>query len=165
LKGFIQRRMLSELGLETLCILIADSQVAVRQYLAAIISECLPFIDVCEAATGGQAVARMATDAVDIALLDIHLPAEGGVRVLRQLKAVSNLVPVIMLDGIGDSYYVEASRQAGATGYLSKYVAPDQLITAIQTVLGGGVFLPAGSDLEQGQVELTECLKWVAATH
>jgi DNA-binding NarL/FixJ family response regulator len=97
-----------------------------------------------EAADGAEAVGSVLSTPVDVLLLDIRMPGQDGVDVLRALAARNALPPTLILTTFDDSDVVLDGIRAGARGFLLKDVSYQQLLAAIRAVAGGAtVFQPA----------------------
>jgi DNA-binding NarL/FixJ family response regulator len=77
----------------------------------------------------------------DIAIVDITLSGSSGLELIKDLKARNNEVPVLVLSMHDELLYAERALRAGAKGYITKNQASSQVKLAIQTVLGGDVYL------------------------
>ena len=122
-------------------VLIADDHAIVRKGLKEILRESTVETVVGEASNGHEALALAQSDPWDVIILDITMPGPNGLEVLRKLQRERPGVPVLMLSMHSGPAYVSGSIKAGAAGYLSKESAPDELIEAINTVLGGGTYI------------------------
>jgi DNA-binding NarL/FixJ family response regulator len=97
-----------------------------------------------EATDGLETVDRVLSTPVDVLLLDIRMPGQGGIDVLRTLAARGALPPTLILTTFDDSDVVLDGIRAGARGFLLKDVSYQQLLAAIRAVAGGAtVFQPA----------------------
>lgn len=126
---------------DPLKILIADDQAVVRRGLTEILREAPTPAVVSEAADGLEAAAKAVQDDWDVIVLDITMPGQSGLEVLRQVKQHKPQVPVLMLSGHTGEHYVRRSLRDGAAGYLSKDSAGDELVSAIQAALEGNLYL------------------------
>jgi two-component system invasion response regulator UvrY len=120
-------------------VLIADDHAIVRKGLRDILREAAQDALVGEASNGLQALAR--DEAWDVVVLDITMPGASGLAVLKQLKRDQPQRPVLMLSMHSDELYANGSLKAGASGYLNKESAPEELLTAIRTVLAGETYI------------------------
>jgi len=118
-------------------ILIADDHAVVREGLKQILSE-IPEMAVTEEATCGAEAIRMALkNDYDVIVLDISMPDKGGLDVLKQIKTHKPKQHVLILSMYPEEQYALRILRAGASGYLTKESAPDELITAINKVAKG----------------------------
>jgi DNA-binding NarL/FixJ family response regulator len=96
-----------------------------------------------EAANGADALAQVQKHPFDLVLLDISMPGRSGLDVLKELKNVQPHLPVLMLSMYPEEQYAVRALRSGASGYLTKESAPDELISAIRKVCGGGRYVSA----------------------
>ena len=125
-------------------VFIADDQLLVRQGIRTLL-EMDPEISVVgEAGDGNETIALVPTLVIDALLLDIRMPRQSGIEVLRELSAKKALPPTLILTTFDDSNIVLDGIRAGARGFMLKDVSYQQLIAAIRAVAGGAtVFQPA----------------------
>ena len=125
-------------------VFIADDQLLVRQGIRTLL-EMDPEISVVgEAGDGNETIALVPTLVIDALLLDIRMPHQSGIEVLRELSAKKALPPTLILTTFDDSNIVLDGIRAGARGFMLKDVSYHQLIAAIRAVAGGAtVFQPA----------------------
>lgn len=122
-------------------ILIIDDHAIVREGLKQILVET-PDLEVASEANNGQeALERLRAGHLDLVVLDISLPGTNGLVVLQQIKNQFPEVPVIILSIHAEEQYAMRALKAGAAGYLTKETAPQELVTAIQKVAGGGKYV------------------------
>jgi len=125
-------------------VLIADDQTLIRQGIRTLLEMDPDITVVGEAADAAEAVSRVIATPVDVLLLDIRMPGEGGIGVLRTLADRGALPPTLILTTFDDSEVVLDGIRAGARGFLLKDVSFQQLLAAIRAVAGGAtVFQPA----------------------
>jgi DNA-binding NarL/FixJ family response regulator len=125
-------------------VIIADDHPVVIQGIRQILSATRDIRLADEAVNGPQLLAKLSGGRFDLVLLDISMPGENGLEVLKRLKAQYPDLPVLMLSMHPDEEYALRTVKAGASGYLNKASAPDDLISAIRTVLRGGTYLKEG---------------------
>jgi DNA-binding NarL/FixJ family response regulator len=77
----------------------------------------------------------------DVIVADISMPGMGGLEALRRLRGDSNPAPILLLTAFPDPQLADEAIRAGAAGFLLKHAAGEELITAIQEVLRGRVYL------------------------
>lgn len=122
-------------------ILIADDHAIVRRGLKQILADFHEEIEVDEAGDGGEAVSKALADRYGMVLLDISMPVRSGLDALRELRALRPGLPVLMLSIHPEEEYAVRTIRAGASGYLMKESAPDELLLAIRKVLRGGRYV------------------------
>ena len=119
-------------------ILIADDHTIVRKGLVQILADSPDPIVVEEASDGEEALAKVDGGGYDLILLDISMPGMGGLDVLNELKSRNPELPVLMLSMHPEEQYAVRALRCGASGYLTKGSASDELLHAIKKVLSGG---------------------------
>lgn len=118
-------------------VLIADDHAVVRRGLSQIINETQGMEVVAEAIDGGEVIDRTRDTPVDIVVLDLNMPGRSGFDALKHLKAEKPDLPVLVLSMHSEDQYALRVLRAGASGYLSKESAPDELVRAIRSVSSG----------------------------
>jgi DNA-binding NarL/FixJ family response regulator len=96
---------------------------------------------VTEASTGVEALAQVSNDNFDLVMLDISMPGRGGLDVLKELKGRYPKLPVLILSMHPEEQYAVRALRCGASGYLTKGSASDDLLAAIKKVLAGGKYI------------------------
>jgi two-component system, NarL family, invasion response regulator UvrY len=159
-------------------VLIADDHAIVRQGLRQILSETDDLVVAGEADDGVDALQLARNGEWDVFLLDVSMPNRNGIDTLKQLKKEFPKLPVLILSMHPEEQYAVRALKAGASGYLTKQSAPEQLVTAIRQVAGGKKYVSASvavqladaiaNDSEQPPHELLsdreyEVLKLIAA--
>lgn len=117
-------------------ILIADDHPIVRAGLRQVLTDA-GVAEVGEAADPQQALALSRQGHWDAIILDLGLPGRGGLDVLKDLKADQPRRPVLILSMHGEEQYAVRALRAGASGYLTKEAASDQLLEAIDAITSG----------------------------
>lgn len=122
-------------------ILLVDDHAVVRAGLRLILEEEIEGANVHEAATAADALDAARATAFDVVILDISLPGRSGLEVLKDLREMSRSVPILMMTMYPEDEYALRSFRAGASGYLTKDSAPDELVQAIHKVVSGGKYV------------------------
>ena len=122
-------------------VLVADDHEIVRQGLKTIISEHSDLSIAGEAENGNQVLKIVKKTKVDVVLLDFDMPEKNGLDTLVELKALYPKLPVMILSIFPEDHYGTRFLKAGASGYLQKSSATDQLIDAIRKVFNGGKYI------------------------
>jgi DNA-binding NarL/FixJ family response regulator len=118
-------------------ILIADDHMVVRQGLRALLTTENDLEVVGEAETGRQAVEMAKQLQPNVVLMDIVMPSLNGLEASRQITRQFPECKVLILSSYGDDEYVARLTEVGATGYLIKQSAADDLLKAIREVQRG----------------------------
>jgi DNA-binding NarL/FixJ family response regulator len=122
---------------------VADDQPLVRTGIATMVTHAGDLLLVGEAADGEEAVALARHDRPDVLLMDVRMPGVDGIEATRRIAAdpASATVRVIMLTTFDLDEYVHAALRAGASGFLLKDIAPEDLFAAIRVVAAGDALL------------------------
>ena len=118
-------------------VLIADDHAVVRAGLRQFLEESGRVTDVAEAGSGQQAMDLLRTKRFDLLILDINMPGRGGLDILKNVRASFPDTRVLIVSGFPEQQYAVNVLKAGASGYLSKESAPEELLKAVQLVLSG----------------------------
>ncbi len=122
-------------------ILIVDDHAVVRAGLRMLLSADPELEIVGEAGDGAQALRLTRDLAPDVVLMDISMPDMNGIESTRRIKELAPDVAVLALTMHEDDQYFFEMLAAGASGYVPKRAAPDDLTSAIRAVKNGGIFL------------------------
>src|SRR5262245_27018339 len=122
-------------------VLIVDDHAVVREGLKRILAAMAKPTRVGEAADAAQALALARQTRWDCALVDIALPGKTGLELLKELRRQQPGLPVLILSMFPEEQYAVRMLRAGASGYLNKESAPEQLLAAIQSILRGEKYL------------------------
>jgi len=120
---------------------IADDHAIVRRGLKQIISETSDMLIADEAGSGEELLKKVFDSHYDVVLLDISLPGTSGLEVMKQLKRNKSKLPVLILSIYPEEQYAIRALKAGASGYLTKESAPEELVTAIRKIYHGGKYV------------------------
>lgn len=118
-------------------ILIVDDHAIVREGLKRILSEIVEADCIGEAANGLEAMELIRKQPWDTVLLDIAMPGKSGLELLKVIKGENPALPVLVLSIYPQDQYEVRVLAAGASGYLNKETAPEQLVAAVKKVTRG----------------------------
>lgn len=122
-------------------VVIVDDHPLFRERLAQLINHELD-MEVCgEAENAAQGIQLIRNSSPDLAIVDITLKGSSGLELIKSIKALSIGTPVLVLSMHDEALYAERALRAGATGYITKHQAADEIIVAIRRVLAGEVYL------------------------
>jgi two-component system, NarL family, invasion response regulator UvrY len=122
-------------------ILIVDDHAILRRGLKEILEREFHDVSIAEAGTAEQALTQLDSENWDLVILDITMPGRSGVDVLRNLKALRPKIPVLVLSMHPEDQYGKRVLKAGASGYMNKESAPEELIKAVRKLLSGGRYV------------------------
>ena len=122
-------------------ILIADDHIVVRKGLIQIISDEFPNAIFDEAINGKEAMELLRGKKYDIAILDITMPELTGMDVVRQMKIEENKTPILVLTSHPEGQYAIRVLKAGASGFIGKEMAGEELTIAIHKILSGRKYI------------------------
>ncbi|MFM7774708.1 MAG: response regulator [Candidatus Kapaibacterium sp.] len=120
--------------------LIADDHPIMREGLKLFLV-CTLDIVVDEVDDGFQAVEYVNSNDLDVLILDISMPGMDGLETLRLVKDIKPELPVLVLSAYSEDQYAIRVLRAGASGYLMKTSATEELVDAVNCVIGGNRYL------------------------
>ena len=124
-------------------VLIADDHAILRRGLKEILMREMEGAVCGEAKDATETLARVQEGDWDLVILDITMPGRSGLDVLKDLKAARPRLPVLVLSMHPEDQYAKRILRAGASGYMNKESAPEELIKAVRKVLAGGRYVSA----------------------
>ncbi|TML02579.1 MAG: response regulator transcription factor [Actinobacteria bacterium] len=122
-------------------ILVCDDHPIVRRGLREILEQAGAPVTVGEAASAAEGLALARKQSWDTVVLDITMPGRSGLELLKELKSERPNVPVLVLSVHPAEQYAVRVLRAGASGYLTKESAPEELLTAIRHIVRGGRYI------------------------
>ena len=122
-------------------ILIVDDHAIVREGLNRIIQSEQDMHVAGMAKDGSEVIRLMLENEVDIVVLDISMPGKSGLDLIKDVKQVQPLVKILMLSMYPEERFAMRSIKAGASGYLTKEMAPEEIVNAIRTIHSGRKYI------------------------
>jgi two-component system, NarL family, nitrate/nitrite response regulator NarL len=123
--------------------LIVDDHAVLRQGLAALLKDSGVAHEVLQAADRAEGLALLAAhDDLDAVLLDLKLPDSEGLSAITAFAQQSPSTPIIIVSASEDPADVRRALDLGALGYAPKSSPPETLVSAVQLVMSGGVYVP-----------------------
>ena len=122
-------------------ILVVDDHVVVREGIKQILAGQEDMVVAGEAGNGPETLNKIVKQDFDLILLDISMPGGSGFEVLKEIKTLQPRLPVLILSMHPEGQYATRMLRAGASGYLTKSSAPEELISAIRKVSRGGKYV------------------------
>jgi two-component system, NarL family, invasion response regulator UvrY len=124
-------------------VLIADDHAVVRAGLRQFLETEPGIREIAEASSGSDTLDKLRTQKSDLLLLDINMPDRSGLDILKQVRATHPDTKVLVLSGFPERQYAVNVLRAGASGFLSKESASEELIKAVRTVMSGRRYVSA----------------------
>ena len=125
-------------------ILLVDDHAIVREGLRRIIDDTTGITISAEASTGQDALNLIWKEKYDLVILDISMPGKNGLQTLKEIKKHDAKLPVLMLSMHAEKQYAMRAIKAGASGYLTKESASEQLVSAIRKIFDGRKYISQG---------------------
>lgn len=122
-------------------VLIADDHAVVRRGLKDILIDEFDIESVKEASNGKEVLEELRKNAFDIVVLDLNLPDRNGYDLLIDLKQKYPKLPILILSFHPEDQFALRLLKAGASGYINKQSAPEELLIAIRKVVSGGKYV------------------------
>lgn len=122
-------------------VLIVDDHPIVREGLSKIVQLEKDIVVSGLAKDACEAIKLMATKKIDVVLLDISMPGISGLDIIKDLKSLQSTAKIVMLTMYPEERFAIRALKAGATGYLTKETAPDELIKAVRVVYSGHKYI------------------------
>jgi two-component system invasion response regulator UvrY len=118
-------------------ILVADDHAIFREGLKQVIAGIVDMVVADEATDGQEVLGKVRENDYDVILLDISMPGRNGLDILAEIKSLKPKLPVLILSMHPEEQYALRAFRAGASGYLTKGNAPQELIEALHKVALG----------------------------
>jgi two-component system invasion response regulator UvrY len=133
--------LLEEEGVSSINILIADDHAVVREGIKQILSGTSDMVVTAEASNGNEVMDKLSKNEINFLILDITMPGKSGLDILKDIKSQRPELPILILSMYPEEQYALRVLKAGASGYLSKESAPDELINAIRQISQGKKYI------------------------
>ncbi len=124
-------------------LLVADDHAIVRKGIEQIIEETDDIRVADQAGSGQEVLEKVMKHEYDVVLLDISMPGRDGLEILKEVKSQRPKLNVLMLSMYPEEQYAVRALRSGASGYLTKESAPDELVAAIRKVSSGNKYVSA----------------------
>lgn len=124
-------------------VLLADDHTIVRTGLKEILADTGDIVVAGEANDGLEVLARIEEREYDVLVLDMSMPGRSGIELIKQVKGAKPRLRILVLSMHSEEQYAVRALKAGASGYLTKESAADQLVAAIRRVAAGGAYISA----------------------
>jgi len=124
-------------------VFIADDHAVVRQGLKQIISEVSDMHVLGESDNGFEVIDHVKTGNYDMVILDITMPGPNIIDLVKQIHQIKPQMPILVLSIHPEEQYAVRVLRCGASGYLTKESAPEELVNAIRKLSKGGKYVSA----------------------
>jgi DNA-binding NarL/FixJ family response regulator len=121
--------------------LVADDHAIVRKGLTQILCDEFPDAKIKEVVNSNEVLEEVRKELWDVILLDISMPGRNGIETLKQIRAEGIKSPILVLSMHPEDQYGVRVLKAGASGFLNKESATDELLTAVHRVLSGRKYI------------------------
>lgn len=122
-------------------ILITDDHAVLRRGLKQILEDGFGKIQFGEASNASEAIEQVTKDNWDLVVLDITMPGRSGLEALKEIRAIKPGQRVIVLSVHSEDQFAVRVLKAGASGFLNKDSAPEELVKAVRKVTAGGRYV------------------------
>ena len=122
-------------------VLLADDHAIVRAGLKELLEDTGDIQVAGEATNGQEVMAQIRARDFDVAVLDMTMPGRSGIELIKQVKDEKPRLRILVLTMHSEEQYAVRALKAGASGYLTKEAAADQLVAAIRRIAGGGAYV------------------------
>ena len=122
-------------------IILADDHSFVRLGLVQILTDEYPTVEIKQVSDGESLVKEVTLNNWDLVISDLDMPGRNGLEALQQIKLIRPDLPVLILSIYTEDLYAVRVLKAGASGYMNKNAAPEELITAVQRILTGRKYI------------------------
>jgi DNA-binding NarL/FixJ family response regulator len=124
-------------------IILADDHSFIRLGLIQILKDEYPSAEIREVSDGESLISEVSRHDWDLVISDLDMPGRSGLEALQQIKLIRPSLPVLILSIYPEDLYAVRVLKAGASGYLNKNAAPDELINAIKRISLGKKYITA----------------------
>lgn len=122
-------------------IILADDHSFIRLGLIQILKDEYPLVEIKEVGDGESLIKEVMQHDWDLVISDLDMPGRSGLEALIQIKLIKPTLPVLILSIYTEDLYAVRVLKAGASGYMNKNTAPNELITAINRILLGRKYI------------------------
>ena len=123
-------------------IIIADDHFVVRKGLISILKEAYPFAEITEVSDAAELAKKTIKESYDIIISDFSMPGRSGIEMIKQIKETAPKTPLLILSNHPIEQFAVRVIKAGASSYLNKESAFEELVNAVETLLRGKKFIP-----------------------
>jgi len=118
-------------------VFIADDHALIREGIKNLLSPLSDIKLVGETANPYEIIEQIKINKCDVLILDLSMPGKNGLDVLKEIKSIFPETKILIMTMMPEDQFAKRTLKAGASGYLTKESAPDELITAIRRIASG----------------------------
>ncbi len=122
-------------------IIIVDDHVLVRAGMRTMLEETRKYKVIADYSDGNTFLADASGSDADLVLLDISMPGRNGLEIIHEIRKKNQKLPIIIVSMYSEKEFAVKSIKAGANGYISKRSSKDEILTAVDAVFKGGIYL------------------------
>ena len=122
-------------------IILADDHTFVRLGLVQILTDEYPSVEIKQVSNGESLVREVTLYDWDLVISDLDMPGRNGLEALQQIKLIKPNLPVLILSIYAEDLYAVRVLKAGASGYMNKNAAAEELVIAVQRILSGKKYI------------------------
>jgi DNA-binding NarL/FixJ family response regulator len=122
-------------------ILLADDHGFIRLGLVQLLQDEFPMVEIKQVSDGESLVKEVTFGDWDLVISDLDMPGRSGLEALEQIKLMKPELPVLILSIYPEELYAVRVLKAGASGYMNKNSAPEELITAVNRIAMGKKYI------------------------
>lgn len=122
-------------------ILVADDHAILRKGIILILKDEYPDVNIGEANNGAELIELCNNQKWDLVISDIGMPGRNGIDTLKYIKDLYPTLPFLMLSMYPEDQYAVRALKGGASGYMTKESAPNELINAVRSILSGRKYI------------------------
>lgn len=121
--------------------LVVDDHPIVRKGICQILNDISGNVRIAEASDAKEAIKEIRSRKFDVILLDINMPGRSGLDLLEDIKSIHPDIKILIVSMYPEEQYAIRALKSGASGYLTKESASNELLAAVEKVLQGGRYI------------------------
>lgn len=121
--------------------LVVDDHPIVRRGICQILNDISGNVRIAEASDAKEAIKEITSKKFDVVLLDINMPGRSGLDLLEDIKSIHPDIKILIVSMYPEEQYAIRALKTGASGYLTKESASNELLAAVEKVLQGGRYI------------------------
>jgi DNA-binding NarL/FixJ family response regulator len=122
-------------------IIVADDHSFVRLGIVQILKDEYPLAEIKQVSDGESLIKEATLHDWDLVISDLEMPGRNGLEALQQIKLIKPQLPVLIISIYSEELYAVRALKAGASGFLNKNVAPEELMIAVERIFSGKKYI------------------------